>query len=283
MFHMVSPEPVDYLVIGHLTIDLTPGGPALGGSAAYAALVARAMGKRVGIVTAWGNEIELSALQGIPVVAAEAQFSSTFENIYTESGRVQYIRHVAPRIDFSLVPAAWRQANIIHLAPLAQEVDLLLPADFHPALLALTPQGWLRAWDTDGRVHPCAWSQAEEALSSAGATVLSVEDVGRDEEQIEWMAQHSRMLAVTEGSGGARLFWHGDSRRFRPPQVTEVDATGAGDVFAASFFIRLMDTHDPWEAARFAVRMAAVSVTRPGLQGIPTHDEIQQSLMEVLK
>src|SRR5688572_12235303 len=223
MFHMVSPEPVDYLVIGHLTIDLTPAGPALGGSAAYAALVARAMGKRVGIVTAWGNEIALSALQGIPVVAAEAPFSSTFENIYTESGRVQYIRHVAPRIDFSLVPAAWRQANIIHLAPLAQEVDPLLPADFHPALLALTPQGWLRAWDVDGRVHPCAWSQAEEALAGAGATVLSVEDVGRDEEQIEWMAQHSRMLAVTEGPNGARLFWHGDSRRFRPPQVTEVD------------------------------------------------------------
>src|SRR5689334_14019435 len=246
MFHMVSPEPVDYLAVGHLTIDLTPSGPVLGGSAAYAALTARAMGLRVGIVTAWGAEIPLSALEGIQVVAAAAQHSSTFENIYNETGRVQYIRHVAPRIDFSLVPAAWRQARIVHLAPLAQEMDALLPADFHPGLLALTPQGWFRAWDADGRVNPCEWSRAEEALAGAGATVLSVEDVGRDEEQIEWMAQHSRLLAVTDGSNGARLFWHGDSRRFRPPPVEEVDATGAGDVFAASFFIRLMDTHDPW-------------------------------------
>jgi sugar/nucleoside kinase (ribokinase family) len=284
MFHMVSPEPVDYLVIGHLTIDLTPAGPVLGGSAAYAARVAQAMGKRVGIVTAWGGEIQLSSvLRGIPVVAAEAQHSSTFENIYTGSGRVQYIRHVAPRIDFSLVPAAWRQAGIIHLAPLAQEMDPLLPADFRPGLLALTPQGWFRAWDADGRVHPCEWSQAEQALANAGATVLSVEDVGRDEEQIEWMAQHSRLLAVTDGQSGARLFWNGDSRRFRPPPTDEMDATGAGDVFAASFFIRLMDTHDPWEAVRFAVQMAAVSVTRPGLEGIPTHAEIQQCLIEVLK
>src|SRR5689334_4587096 len=157
MFHMVSPEPVDYLVIGHLTVDLTPAGPMLGGSAAYAALTARALGKRVGIVTAWGGEIGLDVLDGIPVVAAPAQHSTTFENIYNESGRVQYIRHVAPRIDFAQVPAAWREAKIIHLAPLAQEMDPLLPSDFHPVLPVLTPQGWFRAWDADGRVHPCAW------------------------------------------------------------------------------------------------------------------------------
>ena len=64
MFHMVSLEPVDYLVIGHITVDLTPSGPALGGSAAYAALTARALGLRVGIVTVRGNEIPLTALDG---------------------------------------------------------------------------------------------------------------------------------------------------------------------------------------------------------------------------
>jgi len=280
---MVSPQPVDYLVIGHLTVDLTPGGPLLGGSAAYSALTARALGLRVGIVTAWGGEISLSALDGIPVQAVEAEHSSTFENIYTAAGRVQYIRHVAPRIDYALVPAAWRQARIIHLAPLAQEIDALLPADFRPGLLGLTPQGWLRAWDGDGRVHPCAWPQSEQALSAAAATVLSVDDVGHDEEHIEWMAQHSPLLAVTEGAAGARLFWHGDSRRFRAPRVDAVDATGAGDIFATAFFVRLAETRDPWEAARFATRMATISVTRPGLQGIPTPDEVQRCLMEVLK
>jgi sugar/nucleoside kinase (ribokinase family) len=78
------------------------------------------------------------------------------------------------------------------------------------------------------------------------------------------------------------LFWHGDSRRFRPPNVQEVDPTGAGDVFAAAFFVRLLNTRDPWEAARFANRMAAVSVTRPGMQGVPTSDEVKNCLMEVM-
>lgn len=282
MFEMVSLEPVDYLVIGHITVDKTPAGPALGGSAVYSALTARAMGLRVGIVTAWGNELPLDPLAGIPVVSGEAAASTLFENIYTPNGRIQYLRQVAPKIDLAIVPEAWRRARIIHLAPVAQEVDALLPAGFRPALLGLTPQGWMRAWDESGRVQPCAWQGAEAALQAAGAVVFSVEDVGGDEERIEQYAHFGRLLAVTEGVAGARVFWHGDSRRFRAPKVDEVDATGAGDVFAAAFFIRLLETRDPWEAARFANRAASISVTRPGIQGVPTPKEIQACLLEVL-
>jgi sugar/nucleoside kinase (ribokinase family) len=71
-------------------------------------------------------------------------------------------------------------------------------------------------------------------------------------------------------------------RRFNAPQVKEVDSTGAGDVFAAAFFARLYNTRDPWEAARFANQMAAISITRAGLAGIPTPAEVHQCLMEVL-
>lgn len=118
-------------------------------------------------------------------------------------------------------------------------------------------------------------------LERAGATVISIEDVGGDENRIEEMAASSRVLAVTEAQHGSRLYWNGDVRRFKAPEVAEVDATGAGDIFAASFFIRLFTTRDPWEAARFATQLAAISVTRPGLSGIPTPDEIQASMVEV--
>lgn len=88
---------------------------------------------------------------------------------------------------------------------------------------------------------------------------------------------------VTDGAAGARLFWNGDSRRFRPPAVTEVDPTGAGDVFAAAFFARMLNTRDPWEAVRFANRMAAISVTRSGLLGVPTMEEARDCLMEIIE
>jgi sugar/nucleoside kinase (ribokinase family) len=282
MFHMVSLEPVDYLVIGHITVDLTPAGPIMGGSAAYAALTARALGQRVGVVTVRGNEIPLAGLDGITVIAAEAEHSTTFENVYSPAGRIQYLRQTAPSIDLATVPEVWKRARIIHLAPVAQEVASLLPADFHPTLLGLTPQGWMRAWDGDGRVRPCDWVQAEAALAQAGAAVFSVEDVAGSEDAIEQMAHAARVLAVTEGVAGARLFWHGDSRRFRAPAVAEVDPTGAGDIFATAFFVRLLNTRDPWEAARFANRMAAVSVTRRGMLGVPTVEEVRHCLAEVL-
>jgi len=282
MFNMVSLDPVDYLVIGHITVDLSLSGMVMGGSAAYAALTARAMGLRVGVVTVRGDEIPMTELAGITVVSGDAEHSTTFENVYTPSGRVQYIRHTAPKIDFTIVPEAWRHTKIIHLAPVAQEVDSQLPLDFHPELLGMTPQGWMRSWDGTGRVSPCVWQYPDVALSQASAVVFSVEDVAFNEEVIDSLAHSARILAVTEGLAGVRLFWHGDSRRFRSPQVTELDPTGAGDVFSAAFFIRLLNTRDPWEAARFANRMAAISVSRPGMSGVPSVDEVRSCMFEVM-
>ena len=111
---------------------------------------------------------------------------------------------------------------------------------------------------------------------------MSVEDINRNLELVEEMAHHTRVLCLTEGDAGAVLHWNGDRRRFRPTMVEEVDATGAGDIFAAAFFVRLYSTRDPWEAARFATQLAARSVTRAGLDGIPTSQEIEECLMEVL-
>jgi sugar/nucleoside kinase (ribokinase family) len=119
-------------------------------------------------------------------------------------------------------------------------------------------------------------------LPKAAAVVLSIEDVGGDEEQIEAMANNCRVLAVTEGLAGARLYWNGDLRRFYAPHVDEVDATGAGDIFAAAFFWRLHVTRDPWAAAKFATHLASFSVQRRGLEGIPTQAEIQTCLVEVI-
>ncbi len=282
MSDLVVLEPVDYLVIGHAAHDLTPEGPRLGGTVAYSALTARALGLRVGVVTASGPETSLEALNGIPVIALESPKSTTFENIYTEHGRVQYLRAQASRINFMNVPEVWRRTPIIHLGPIANEMDEILPEGFFPDLLGLTPQGWMRQWDSEARVSRTEWVNADAALVRAGAVVISREDVNDDDELIEHMAHETRILAVTEDAAGAVLYWNGDRRRFRAPKVKEVDATGAGDVFAAAFFVRLLNTRDPWEATRFATLVASRSVTRLGLDGIPTLSEIEECMIEVL-
>lgn len=280
---LVSLEPVDYLVIGHVAHDLTPQGPRLGGTVAYSALAARALGVRVGVVTASGPETSLAALDGIPVVSLHSPQSTTFENIYTAQGRVQYLRARAERIGFRVVPEPWRRSPILHLGPIADEVVAVLPDGFSPSLLGLTPQGWMRQWDAESRVSAREWPDAGPALRRADAVVISREDVNGDDELIEHMAHQTRVLAVTESAAGSVLYWNGDRRRFRAPQVDEVDATGAGDIFAAGFFIRLLKTRDPWEAARFATLLASRSVTRTGLDGIPTAQEIEECMLEVLQ
>lgn len=275
-------EEIDYLVIGHITRDLTPQGPRMGGTATFSALTARALGMRVGIVTAWGEELPLDPLDQIVVVNFPTESSTTFENIYTPQGRIQTVNNVAPTLSYYHIPETWRQTPIIHLGPVAQEVEPGIVRHVSSSLVGLTPQGWLRAWDEKGHVYASEWPEASFALQHAGAAVISVEDVGNSEERIEEMASSSRILAVTEASHGSRLYWNGDVRRFRPPPVKEVDATGAGDIYAAAFFTRLYATRDPWEAARFATQLSAYSVTRTGLESIPTTAEIQECMVEVL-
>ncbi len=282
MFSLTPLEPINYLIIGHLTRDLTQSGPRLGGTAAYAGLTAHALGLRVGIVTSWGAELPLGNLRHIPIISYPAEHSTTFENIYTDRGRIQIVHTIAPRLDYHMIPEPWRQAPIVHLGPVAQEVEPSLVRHFPTSLVGLTPQGWLRAWDESGQVRASEWPEATFTLQQSGAAVLSAEDVQNDESRIEEMASSARILVITEGADGARVYWNGDVRRFRPPQVDEIDSTGAGDIFAAAYFVRLYLTRDPWESARFANHVAATSVTRGGLAGIPSPEEIQEYLVEVL-
>ena len=282
MFELVSLQPVDYLIVGHVAADVTPTGLQLGGTVAYAGLTARALGLRVGIVTSSGADAPLGELEGIPIVNIPAEYSTTFENIKTPGGRRQILHHRAVPLTLDHIPQVWRSAPIIHLGPIADEVDPSLAGKLSGSLLGVTPQGWMRGWDEKGQVFAKSWDASEQILPHVGAVVFSVEDVKRNLELVEEMAHHTRILCLTEAEAGSVLYWNGDRRRFRPLGMEEVDGTGAGDIFAAAFFVRLYHTRDPWEAARFATQLAARSVARVGLKGIPTLREIEECLTEVL-
>jgi sugar/nucleoside kinase (ribokinase family) len=284
MYRLAPLEPIDYLIIGHLTRDILPGGSRLGGTAAYAALTARALGMRVGILTACEDCLTAPELEreGIQVVGMRAETTTTFENIQTPTGRIQYLHSLAPTLSVQMVPEPWLAAPIVHLGPVAREIDPNMARAFSGSFVGITAQGFLRSWDAQGRVSFAEWPEASFVLQYAGAAVISIEDVRGNEEIIDEMASAVRVLAVTEGAYGARLYWNGDLRRFRPPPMDEVDPTGAGDIFATAFFYRLSATRDPWEAARFATNLASYSVMRYGLAGVPIPEEVQVVMTEIL-
>lgn len=275
-------HPVDYLIIGHITIDITPSGLQIGGTAAYAALTAKNLGFNVGIITSYGYEIPLTILEGIQIINHPTERSTTFENRQTPSGRKQYIHHKAPNLDINIIPDAWLNTRIVHFAPVAQEISPNFIRNFPHSFIGVTPQGWLREWDDKGQVSSTEWPEARFILEKTDATVISIEDVAHDDQRIEELASASKVLVVTEGSLGAIVYWYGDVRHIPVQPVSETDSTGAGDIFAAAFFFRLHSTQDPWESARFANQIARHSVTRPGLAGVPTPEEINNAMVEVL-
>lgn len=267
-----------YLALGHLAQDLTPAGPRLGGTVAYATLTAWALGYPPGIVSAHRADLDVSALGSVTIYRNLSDVNTTFENLYSEAGRVQFLRARAKPISLAQLPPAGVNAPIIHIAPLAQEIEtsaIQQLAASTSAFIGLTPQGWLRQWDAEGRVSQCAWPEALTTLPVVNATVISIEDVRGEWAMAEQWAKAARVLAVTEGAQGCTVYVQGEgARKFSAPAQPEVDPTGAGDVFAAAFFISYYETNDPWASARFANQVAALSITRVGLDGIPTLEEI---------
>ncbi|WP_082390102.1 PfkB family carbohydrate kinase [Ornatilinea apprima] len=277
-----SPSPVDYVLLGHITQDITPKGMILGGTATYAGLTARALGLRVGVVTAISTSVDLSALHGLSISNLPTKVSTVFENVQTPSGRAQTLHSQAAIIHPQHVPPAWRTAPIIHFGPVAQEIDPQIFDLFPRSFIGLTPQGWLRAWQEDGAVFYQPHPQIQSIYRRSSCVIISIEDVQRDESAIEEIHGLTSVLVVTEANAGCRVYWNGDVRRFRAPVVNEVDATGAGDIFAAAFFFRMATTRDPWIAAEFATKIAARSVTRRLLNSPPTPQEVQESLIEII-
>ena len=274
-------EAIEYLVIGHIANDITPSGNRLGGTALFSALTAKAMGLKVGIVTAWGEESPLAATLSVPLAYEPAEYSTTFENISTSAGRQQIVHHLAPPIDYHQIPQTWRRAPLVHLGPIAQEVTPSMVRRFPKAFIGVTAQGWLREWGHDGHVTHSEWPEVGFVLQNADVTIISIEDVSAEENRIEEMAASSQLLVVTEGAGGCRVFWEGEMRTIPALQTQEIDATGAGDIFATVFFIHMQRTKKPWDAAVLANQLAGISVSRNGLDSIPTQDEIYSALVKV--
>ncbi len=281
----LNPErsrPIDYLVIGHLTADLTPTGIRMGGTVTFSGLTAHRLGLKVGIITSFAEDIDTSAIDHLWLKNKKSDQTTTFKNISDGINRTQYLYHIARPLNEGDQPDFPTPPKIVHLGPIANEVDPEIIAAYPESMKCLTPQGWFRSRNDQDQVQLTSWEGAEKYLSMADAAVISVEDVQKDETYIAKLAASIPIFVVTENYRGARVYWHNDARFISAPEVKYVDDTGAGDIFAAAFFYRYYSTKDPWEAGRFAVKLASWSVQRAYLESIPTPDEIEKAKLEVI-
>lgn len=272
-----------YLVVGHIVADVQADGSAvLGGTALYSALTAARLGWRVGVLTrgAYGvtvDGVEVPSLDTyadeLSIITQEADGPTLFVNEYAAGRRTQTVRRWAGPIDLRGLPPHWRGARVVHLGPVAQEIDLRQVGALTPGFLGATPQGWMRDWPRGGgggRVTLGHLRLPAEVLGRLDAVVVSDEEIHLAREVVERVGAH-RLGVVTLGESGARVVYGGQRAELPGFPVRTADLTGAGDVFAAAFFVRASDrAASAVTAARFANAVAALSLRGVGPASVPT-------------
>jgi len=273
---MPAPE---FIAIGHVTLDRFGDEVRPGGSALYAAITADRLGLRAGILTSHADDFPLDLVPPrIEVVSVPAPATTVFEHERVGDDRAQRVTSVAGALSEADVPDDWRDADLVLLAPVVNEVDPRLAGVFGDAAVAAGAQGWLRGVGSDGVVGSVRWDAAKQTLRTLQALFLSTADVlGQESAMTEWV-QRVPVAVVTAGRRGALLYVNGDRYEVRPRRAIEADPTGAGDVFAATFLARYRRNADPWEAAEAATCAASLSVQGLGWSAVPDAAELEAAL-----
>lgn len=275
----------DILLIGHVTCDLDSADRnsayRLGGTVSFAAVTAMRLGRQPTVITRASATTDLSELPSdLDLHVLPSPVTTTFANLYTEQGRVQYCYDQALPITADDIPHAMRHPQAVLLGPLVNEIESDVASIFsEETLVAAVPQGWMRQWDETGRVHAKPWDNAESILPHLSVLVLSLEDIDQDLSRLDPWFAYVGLIALTEYRDGSTIYRRQDDgsviqSKIPPRPANEVDPTGAGDVFATAFLIRLQETGDPLQAARFANVTASFSVEHPGVTGIPTRAQV---------
>lgn len=284
---IVGRQPPEFVAIGHVTIDITPtpahpeGERRYGGGVAYAALTAASMGLRAAIVTSANHAYPFAEIMpGVAIANIKSGSTTTFQNLYEAGKRKQLLAARAGDITRADIPGQWNAPPIVVICPLARELPMDAHSWFPDSSTGLVLQGFFRHWDDYGVVTvqperpaspPSATESPRAALAIASHDELSTRDAGA------WNAA-ADVVVRTLGPDGAELHIDGRTDEIATPQADEIDPTGAGDVWAAAYLIRLRETGDTGTAARFASAAASLSVTGVGLSGIPSRKNVEEAI-----
>ena len=275
-------ESPDFVAIGHVTIDITPtpahpeGERRYGGAAAYAALTAASMGLNAAVLTSARRDYPFAEiLPGVTAINVESPNTTTFQNLYQAGIRKQWLAARGGDIARSDVPDSWNSVPIVVICPLARELPAGARSWFSRSTTStgLVLQGFFRHWDEYGIVTV----QPELPTTGGSRVALAIASHNEiDPHQARAWTSVAEVVVRTRGPEGAELYTARDTGNIATPPVDEIDPTGAGDVWAAAYLIRLRETGDIDAAARFASAAASLSVTGVGLSGIPARKDVEE-------
>jgi sugar/nucleoside kinase (ribokinase family) len=274
----------DYTTIGHVTIDvLDDGSRRAGGTAFYSAVQAARLGLRARILTR-GVPGEIEALLEpflgeLELTVLPAPHTTTLRTLGAGSERSQRVLAWAGPIAADLE----LDTKILHLAPVARETLGRWRVRVPPPFIGLTPQGLVRDWsEPGGEIVPVALEGASGDGAAAvavqcDAIVVNEHERANCASMIAAARAGGTTVAVTAGAGPITILAPGgeDLVLDVPELERPVDDLGAGDVFAAAFFVAISEGRSPQDAAGFASAAAAVRINGPSAGAIGGREEIE--------
>jgi sugar/nucleoside kinase (ribokinase family) len=273
----------DYTTVGHVTVDvLADGSRRPGGSAFYSALQAARLGQRTLILTQGSPEVErlLAPYRGeielelLP--APETTTLATATALATSAHGVQRAQRVlawaGPIAEVTVDTA------ILHLAPVARETPRAWRG--RAVFVGITPQGLARDWEARDGAMLSTRPDAEAIGDRCDALVVSEHERASCAGLISVAIEKGTVVAVTAGARPTAILMP-DGREVQvavPPVQDPREDLGAGDVFAAAFFVALAEGQPPTKAAAFANAAAAMRVSDLGTEAIGDRPAVQARL-----
>jgi ribokinase len=118
------------------------------------------------------------------------------------------------------------------------------------------------------------------AAPALGPLELEADLLVVNRHEYEVVGPRRGLVALTLGAEGAVLLEDGEEiARARPPSVSAVDGTAAGDAFCAALVVSLVEGRERGAALERACAAGALAASRPGAQpSLPTANEVDALL-----
>jgi ribokinase len=278
---------IDVLVVGSANVDLVvaaarrPGAGETvlggdtelspGGKGANTAVAAARLGASVALLGAVGEDA----------------YAATLLDSLTESGvRTDLVRRVARPTGVAYITVTPDGENSILVAPGANgEVRADRLEEMLPEVRVLVASMEIPLDTVERAVGAAAETGVRTVLNLSPvakispATLAALDVLLVNEHEAAWLLGGEglddpakllelgpRSAVVTLGARGALVVTADGVTELASPRVEAVDTTGAGDAFAGALTAALAEGAELADAAARAVRVAAISVTRPGAQ-----------------
>ncbi|MDK2383903.1 MAG: PfkB family carbohydrate kinase [Candidatus Korarchaeota archaeon] len=278
---------MDYVAVGHITVDELDGLVRLGGGVSYGSAFAAGLGLAAKVVSRVGTDLSDELLRPLREAGVDlsglrraCERTTRFVIRLKESSEVSGLAYRCDPIAPSDLEGV--EAGVIHLAPVAREVsrEVAYAAINSGSLVLLDLQGVIRTFDDGFGLDGTLAREFEGLDLVVHANLQEARAITGEDNPMNAAERLSSMFwmsSVTLGRRGAVISSPEGFVVARAPKVESLDDVGAGDVFTAALGIALWRGYSLEDAARFSVAAAAASTRRRG--PVPVAREEVESLM----